>query len=99
MKATQTQNQSLHERKQNMFKSDLLSNKIACITGGGSGLGLSMAKRFAELGAKIVILGRNAERLAQGAQAIAEAGQGREAATFECDVRDYEAIAKTMNEI
>ncbi|MGH7496267.1 MAG: SDR family oxidoreductase [bacterium] len=82
-----------------MFKPDLLSGRIACITGGGSGLGLSMAKRFAELGAKIVILGRNPDRLAQGAQAIGEAGQGREAATFACDVRDYESVTRTMNEI
>ena len=82
-----------------MFKPELLSDRIACITGGGSGLGLSMAKRFAELGAKIVILGRNADRLAQGAQAITEAGQGREAVTFVCDVRDYEAVARTVNEI
>ena len=89
----------LSEREQSMFKSDLLSDRIACITGGGSGLGLSMAKRFAELGAKIVILGRNADRLAQGAQAITEAGQGREAVTFVCDVRDYEAVAKTVNEV
>ncbi len=82
-----------------MFKSDLLANKIACITGGGSGLGLSMATGFAALGAKVVILGRNAERLAEGAKAITAAGGGRETATFVCDVRDDEAVAHTMNEI
>ena len=82
-----------------MFKTDLLANKTICVTGGGSGLGLSMAKRFAELGAQIVILGRNAERLQQGAQAIAAASNGRAAATFVCDVRDYAAVAKTMDEV
>ncbi len=82
-----------------MFKSDLLTNKIVCVTGGGSGLGLSMAKRFAELGAQIVILGRNAQRLAEGAEAITAAGNGRAVSTFVCDVRDYDAVARTMNEM
>ncbi len=82
-----------------MFQSDLLANKIACLTGGGSGLGLTMAKRFAELGARIAILGRSAERLAAGAQEIAAAGNGREVTTAVCDVRDHEAVAKAFDEI
>jgi NAD(P)-dependent dehydrogenase (short-subunit alcohol dehydrogenase family) len=82
-----------------MFKADLLQNKIILITGGGSGLGLSMAKRFAELGATLVICGRNAERLANGAAEIKQAGGGREVFTFPCDVRDYQAVEKMMAEI
>ena len=50
-----------------MFREDLLSGKTVMVTGGGSGLGLSMARRFASLGANVAITGRSAERLESGA--------------------------------
>lgn len=79
-----------------MFQTDLLKNKIILVTGGGSGLGLAMAKRFAELGAMLVICGRTPERLASGAAEIMQAGNGREVFTFPCDVREYPAVEKMM---
>ena len=49
-----------------------LENKVAVITGGSGGLGLSVACAFVQEGAKVVLLGRNEERLAK-AQASVEA--------------------------
>ena len=82
-----------------MFQTDLLQNKLILVTGGGSGLGLTMAKRFAELGATLAICGRTPERLSSGAAEIMQTGNGREVLTFPCDVRDYVAVEKMMTAI
>ena len=46
-----------------MFKTDLLKGKRALITGGGTGLGKSIGKRYLELGAELIICGRRREVL------------------------------------
>ena len=43
-----------------MFEKNLLANKRILVTGGGSGLGAAMGRRFVELGAELVICGRRA---------------------------------------
>src|ERR1700736_3690679 len=60
------------------------------ISGGGSGLGRSMALHFATLGAKIFIIGRREEPLRSVCDEIAKGGGV--AAYNTCDVRDYAAV-------
>ena len=48
----------------NMVKHDsLFSDKVVLVTGGGSGFGYAIANRFISLGAKVIITGRNEEKL------------------------------------
>ncbi|MFP3507941.1 SDR family NAD(P)-dependent oxidoreductase, partial [Burkholderia sp. SIMBA_062] len=46
-----------------MYANDLLAGKKILITGGGTGLGKSIGKRYLELGAELVIAGRRKEVL------------------------------------
>lgn len=49
---------------------NLLKNKNIVITGGGSGIGLAMAKKFVQEGANVLISGRNEDRLKQATTQI-----------------------------
>ncbi|WP_430419944.1 SDR family oxidoreductase [Phenylobacterium sp.] len=73
------------------FKDNLLVGKTAFVAGGTSGINLGIAKRFAELGAKVAVLGRNPEKAANAA-----AGIGQGALGLTADVRDYAAIRGAM---
>ena len=69
-----------------MFEKTLLASRTVLITGGGTGLGQSMAVRLAELGARLFLVGRREEPLRETADAITKAGGA--AAYAACDVRD-----------
>lgn len=73
-----------------MYQGNLLKGRVILITGGGTGLGRSMALRFAELGAKIFLCGRREEPLQKTAEEIH--AKGGTAAYATCDVRDFAAV-------
>jgi len=72
-----------------VFLPGLLSGKRALVTGGGSGIGAGIAKRLAEQGAKVALVGRTKEKLDAVAAEIGKAGGV--ASVHPCDVRDYPA--------
>ncbi len=73
-----------------MFQTDLLKGKNILITGGGTGLGKSMALRFAELGANIIITSRRQEVLEQAAREIEK--KGTKVFFKTADVRNYDQV-------
>ena len=44
---------------------ELLKGKVALVTGAARGIGKAIAKRFCELGARVMIVGRTEEKLLQ----------------------------------
>lgn len=78
------------------FRPDLLAGKTTLITGGGTGLGRSMALRLAGLGARVAVVGRRPEPLAEVEKAIREAGG--QAAGVPCDVRSSDSVQAAFDE-
>ncbi|WP_295523785.1 SDR family oxidoreductase [uncultured Pseudacidovorax sp.] len=74
-----------------MLQDGLLRGRRILITGGGTGLGLAMADRFAALGAQLVLSGRRAEVLAAARDGLV-ARHGASVQTLTCDVRDAAAV-------
>ncbi|MFW2136870.1 SDR family oxidoreductase [Soonwooa sp.] len=74
-----------------MLRQDALKDKVAIVTGGGSGLGKAMTKYFLQLGAKVVITSRNLEKLQNTAKEL-EAETGGEVLAVACDVRNYDEV-------
>ena len=81
-----------------MFEKGLLAGKRILVTGGGSGLGAAMGRRFVELGAELIICGRRLELLgATAAQMRSDLG-GKVRVT-KCDIRDGADVDAMMEAI
>ncbi len=81
-----------------MFQTDLLRGKRVLVTGGGTGLGLAMGRRFLELGASLVICGRREQVLREAAAAMETSAPGR-IAWHVCDVRDAAAVEAMLDAV
>jgi len=81
-----------------MFEKGLLAGKRILVTGGGSGLGAAMGRRFVELGAELVICGRRLELLEEAAARI-RGELGGKVAALRCDIRDGASVDAMMDAI
>jgi NAD(P)-dependent dehydrogenase (short-subunit alcohol dehydrogenase family) len=73
-----------------------MKGKVVIVTGGSSGMGKAMAHRFAQEGAKVVITGRNREKLEN---ALKEFPVGPEnTLAVQMDVRNVEDVQRTIDE-
>jgi NAD(P)-dependent dehydrogenase (short-subunit alcohol dehydrogenase family) len=81
-----------------MFEQGLLAGKRILVTGGGSGLGAAMGRRFIELGAELIICGRRLELL-EAAAARMGSELGGKVGVISCDIRDSAAVDAMMETI
>lgn len=68
---------------------------MALVTGSSMGIGNALARGLAQAGARVVVNGRNAERLAQAAQALRD--EGHEGYELPFDACDAAAAAEAVN--
>ena len=73
-----------------MFAPTTLKDRVAIVTGGGTGIGLAVAKRLGELGARIVIGSRNSANLESGSIELLHAGL--DPLTVQVDVRKPDQV-------
>ena len=71
--------------------------KVAVITGGGTGIGLATARLFAQNGYYVIITGRDAKRLKRAANNISKTNS--QVAAIACDVRDPASVNRLFSEV
>src|ERR1700742_1915244 len=74
-----------------------MNDRVAVVTGGSKGIGIAVARRFAESGARVAIVARGAEGLAAAKAALAK--DGLEVRDYACDVSRAADISSTYEKI
>ncbi len=82
---------------QSIFAPGLLAGKVVIVTGGGSGIGRCTAHELACLGADVVLVGRNTDKLHTVQDEIA--ADGGRASWHSCDIRQEDAVVALVRAI
>jgi peroxisomal 2,4-dienoyl-CoA reductase len=77
-----------------IFKDGILKDRVAFVTGGGTGITGGVARAFAEAGAAVALVSRNMDHLAPAAEAINS--NGGKAIAVAVDVRHADAVEKAI---
>lgn len=73
------------------------AGKVVVITGGSRGLGLVMAREWADDGARLALLARDAAELKRAEDELV--GRGAEVLTIRCDVRDQNEVQGAIHRV
>lgn len=85
---------------QSMFAPGLFHEKIALITGGGSGIGLASARELAALGASVAICGRKADKIQAALDTLKQDGIPEDRCFgASCDIRDPDQISAFVTQV
>lgn len=80
-----------------LFAPGIFEGQVALVTGGGTGIGLAVARELGALGARVAIAGRTKEKLDAGAAVLA--ADGVEHMTVCCDIREPEQDGKVVDDV
>ncbi|PKP40573.1 MAG: short-chain dehydrogenase [Bacteroidetes bacterium HGW-Bacteroidetes-12] len=88
----------MEKYKEKMFKNNELAGKTILVTGGGTGLGKSMAQYYLELGANVIIASRKKEVIDETVVELTKNTGKTNIVGYECDVRDYLSVEKIIEQ-
>lgn len=80
-----------------IFRPGLFENRVAIVTGGGSGIGFAIARDLGMLGAKVAIASRKQERIDAAKAELAKLGVQVLGAA--CDIRETEQVGKLVDTV
>jgi NAD(P)-dependent dehydrogenase (short-subunit alcohol dehydrogenase family) len=81
-----------------IFRDDLFAGRVALVTGGGTGIGVAIARELGKLGASVVIASRKPEHIETAAAGLSKE-LGRTVVGELCDIRDREATARLVRSV
>ena len=79
------------------YSPELLKDKVAVVTGGGTGIGLAVARQLAAHGAHVVLAARQLDRLESAAAELSSSG--RRALAVACDISDPKSVAALFDKV
>src|SRR5437868_6791251 len=74
--------------------SSINQQRVAIVTGGGSGIGLAIAQKFTSIGINTVIAGRDEAKLQKAKEQL-----GERCFPIRCDVSDLKCIPKFVEQV
>ena len=80
-----------------IYKQNLFQGKTALITGGGTGIGLRIARELSTLGATVILASRSEEKLNKGVETIEN--DGRKVISIPLDIRNIESVQNCFSKI
>lgn len=81
-----------------MFIKDTFKEQIVLVTGGGSGIGFTIAQKYLELGAKVWIASRKSDKIEKAVRSLSEFGDVEGAIMDIRESDQVEAVAKQIQE-
>lgn len=87
----------MSQQSADVFRPDLLSGRVALVTGGGTGIGLGIASSLARAGAEVAIASRSPQHLDPAVERLRSGGA--KASAVEVNVREPESVARMMERV